>query len=201
MPKKQGNEGRGGRSVSSVGGESASSSSERGLAKRVCKQLAEDIERSGGIERFDKGVKQGLNVLLEAGDSECYGERGSKVRRQIAQKVARWKTLSPAKYASVLFKLGVTPADARPKGKIEKIAKYPKKKAPKTVFVHEDEDKNAAPAIPYERTSSNFIQKQILNGFADVNVPARHRKIDPERTPEDKMPPIKSEFAMKGTCI
>jgi hypothetical protein len=201
MPQKQGNQGRGGRSVSSVGGESASSSSDRGLAKRVCKQLAEDIERSGGIHRFDKGVKQGLNVLLEAGDSECYGKRGSPLRRQIAQKVARWKTLSPAKYASVLFKLGVTPADARRKGEIEKLVKYPKKRAPKTVVFHEDKDEKAAPAIPYERTSSIFIQKQILNGFADVNVPQRYRKIDPERTPENKMPHIKSESAMKGTCI
>jgi hypothetical protein len=188
MPKKQGNEGRGGRSVSSVGGESASSSSERGLAKRVYKQLAEHIERSGGIHHFDKGVKQDLNVLLEAGDSECYGKRGSKVRRQIAQKVARWKTLSLAKYASVLFKLGVTPSDTRPKGEIEKLVKYPKKRVPKTVVVHEDEDENKAPAIPYERTSCNFIQKQILNGFADVNVPARHRKIDPEGHPKIRCP-------------
>jgi hypothetical protein len=203
MPPKHSKQGRGGRSVSSVGGESVttSSSSERGVAKRVCKQLAEDIERRGGIDCFDKGVKQGLNVLLDAGDSECYGERGSTLRRQITQKVARWKTLSPAKYASILYKLGVTPADARPKGEIEKLVKTPKKRAPKTVVFREEQDENAAPAIPYERTSSNFIQKQILNGFADVNVPKQNRKVDPERTPEHKMPPIKSESAMKGTCI
>jgi hypothetical protein len=117
-----------------VNNKSASSSTERGLAKRVCKQLAEDIERSGGIHRFDKGVKQGLNVLLEAGDSECYGKRGSKVQRKITQNVSHWKTLSPAKYASVLFKLGVTPANAQPKGEIEKLVKYPKKGRPRLLF-------------------------------------------------------------------
>jgi hypothetical protein len=59
------------------------------IAKPVLKQLFYDIEHSGGIQDFDKGLNQGLNILLDKGDPLIYGTRGDSTRRQLTCKVSQ----------------------------------------------------------------------------------------------------------------
>lgn len=96
------------------------------------KQLAEDIERAGGIKSFDKGLKQGLNILLDyrtydEDDPECYGERGSSLRGRIRKKVAYWKKLPSEHYVTTLGKLGVLPASHRSKEEVSQVTESAKK--------------------------------------------------------------------------
>lgn len=96
------------------------------------KQLAEDIERAGGIKNFDKGLKQGLNILLDyrtydEEDPECYGIRGSPLRNRISKKVAYWKKVPTEQYVKILGKLGVLPASHRSKDEVSQVTVSAKK--------------------------------------------------------------------------
>jgi hypothetical protein len=120
---------------SHTSGASASASSKSSslttnpLPTWIVKQLAEDIEGAGGLDKFDEDKSQGLADLLDyrtidLKEPVCYGQRGSEQRRKISQKVRRWKSKRSANYLKDLAKLGVTPSAARkgpnhhPKGAI-----------------------------------------------------------------------------------
>lgn len=81
------------------------------IPKPILKQLFYDIEHAGGLHEFDKGVKQGLAILLDQGEPEIYGVRGDGIRRRLTCKVSDWKKLTQKQYHRRLFKLGVQPAD------------------------------------------------------------------------------------------
>jgi hypothetical protein len=79
------------------------------LQPDLLKQLAIDIERSGGIERIvDIGKKKVLARLLDQ-DCNTYGKQGDPIRRKIQDKVFYWKKLyAKGQYVQkVLDKLGV----------------------------------------------------------------------------------------------
>jgi hypothetical protein len=131
-----------------------------GIPKRVLKQLANDIEEAGGIQSFDVGLNQGLNILLDAGDSECYGIRGAAIRRQITNKVAKWKRLSPSQYEKNLFKLQVQPASSRAKSSIVKLHSDPKKRRTKRVVIQESIEEKSP--VKFTWTDFDIVQNQIL---------------------------------------
>jgi hypothetical protein len=107
------------------------------IPKPTLKQLFYDIEHAGGIQEFDKEVKQALNILLDSGDPVVYGFRGDKVRKRLTNKVYQWKKLSGEKYRNRLFKIHVQPAETLRKSDIVKIVAKTKKR-------------KAAPVIPEE---------------------------------------------------
>jgi len=76
--------------VGSVTSAASSTSSRPGLAYHIQKQLAKDIELSGGIANFKKGKEHALSKLLDAGDSDIYGKRGDPIRSQLQKCVCRW---------------------------------------------------------------------------------------------------------------
>jgi hypothetical protein len=76
-------------SVSIAG--SCTSASRTGLKLPLQKQLAIDIEGSGGIKAFE-GSEQKLSELLNKRET-LYGTRGDKLRQQISKKVYRWQLL------------------------------------------------------------------------------------------------------------
>jgi hypothetical protein len=59
------------------------------LPLHILKQLAKDLEGSGGIKVFDgKGISELLNKR-----EALYGKRGSLLRRKVSKKVYRWQLL------------------------------------------------------------------------------------------------------------
>ena len=71
----------------------------RGLRLHVKKQLAEDIESSGGIQYFAGSGNKNLYHLVKKveedndndnPDDHPYGYRGSRTRQQLQQLVCRW---------------------------------------------------------------------------------------------------------------
>ena len=79
------------------------------LEKSVLRQLADDIESAGGIQALE-----GLAKLLDyrsvvLNHPDCYGLRGTPRRRQISNKVDKWKRLSQHQYLVVLGNLGIQP--------------------------------------------------------------------------------------------
>lgn len=82
---------------------------EPGLPQPLQKQLAEDIEHLGGIGQFvDKSVSKRVRSLCESNPTD-YGALGSPLRRQIANRIYKWKALyKKGKYEQeVLGKLGL----------------------------------------------------------------------------------------------
>jgi hypothetical protein len=66
---------------------------EPGLSWALQKQLAEDIEARGGIKKFiARSSKQKVRSLCESNTAD-YGTLGDPVRRQIANKIYKWKEL------------------------------------------------------------------------------------------------------------
>jgi hypothetical protein len=100
---------------SSKSSRSSSSSSSRRMPTWLTTELAEDIERAGGIAKLkQEDKKQALSELLERlNKPECYGVKGSEQRRSISQKVARWKRRDPDQWLAKLKELGVQPAQKR----------------------------------------------------------------------------------------
>lgn len=77
-----------------------------GIEIPLQKQLAEDIEASGGLERLKRDT-YGLSKLC-AGKEDSYGQPVSSLRDRIRDKVKNWKKLTPREYQEdVLDKLGV----------------------------------------------------------------------------------------------
>jgi hypothetical protein len=70
----------------------SSRSSQGPLTLNIQKQLAQDIEKGGGIESLFTCSEQKVNSLCNARE-EVYGRRGHHIRRKIQNKVNRWKTL------------------------------------------------------------------------------------------------------------
>lgn len=65
----------------------------RGVDPLVRAQVAKDIEHFGGIQLFDKGIKQALDKILnnkDKYDQKLYG-RGTPGRRSIRNLVDDWK--------------------------------------------------------------------------------------------------------------
>ena len=134
---------------------SASISSRGSIPKRVLKQVAEDIEKAGGLKDFDAGVDQALSIILDGGDPECYGHRGDEIRRQLSQKVTQWKSLPHEKYLRILYKLEVTPAALRKKSEITKVVNNKKRR--------EKKKDNTAPGLS---TSERFSVAKPHISFA-----------------------------------
>ena len=131
----------------------------------VLKQLFYDIERAGGIQEFDKGVKQALNLLLDNGDPVIYGYRGDKVRKRLTNKVYQWKKLDREKYLSRLFKLRVQSAESLQKADIVKIVAKKSKKRPSVIPEEEvAEIPDEIAFSPEERQPRPF--RQGFFGFA-----------------------------------
>ena len=164
-----------------------------GLHLSVQKELAEVIERAGGLHSFDDKEKHALSRLLDLGDAEAFGERGSKQRRKISQKVFQWKQLPIQEYYQVLNKLGIAPASARPKSEIERVSKTitpPKRRlSPKsTTKKKQTPQTRRAPS-----TDTDVVTELIRTKFAELKVSTQ-----PEVTPEKKMPTTQRNMA--GTC-
>lgn len=66
------------------------------------KQLLQDIEKSGGL---DKLSGQALSKLLN--QRKCYGNRGDDLRRRITTRVNYLKQIDRVKYLSLLSRLGL----------------------------------------------------------------------------------------------
>jgi hypothetical protein len=98
------------------------------IPKPILKKLFGDIERAGGIHEFDKGLNQGLNILLDKGDPSIYGHRGDPQRKRLSNKVTQWKNLKPEKYNRKLALLGLVPAASLPPKAIQRLK--PKEKTP-----------------------------------------------------------------------
>jgi hypothetical protein len=91
---------------SSADGESVGSDTSQGLPKAIQTQLLEDIESSGGIEQFVLNAKNLAKFCSQ--NTSVYGERADPIRRQIRNKVYKWKALyKKGKYADVLKSLNV----------------------------------------------------------------------------------------------
>ncbi len=69
----------------------SSRSSQGPLPLNLLKQLAQDIEKGGGIESF-KGSEQKVSTLCNDRE-DVFGRRGHPIRRRIQQQVFRWQTL------------------------------------------------------------------------------------------------------------
>jgi hypothetical protein len=72
----------------------------RGLSLHIQKQLAADIEADGGLSAFS------LKKLCNR-KADIYGETFSNRRRQVQNKVFKWKQLEPVEYACLLTQLKV----------------------------------------------------------------------------------------------
>jgi hypothetical protein len=184
------------------------------------KQLAEDIEYAGGIKEFDKGLTQGLNLLLDLrtyvvkegeADHNIYGERGSKLRERIRKKVAKWKSKSPEEYLLTLSKLGVLPASARKKENISKlvpgIAKIPKKVQIVEDIVDQAPPVARSPAPPARSWLDDDIQRTIdrLDRF-DISSSSKKKAPAPKapalkKAPAPKAPALKVAFVPSPTKV
>ncbi len=100
---------------SSVGSASTDDTGAGAISGSVLKQLAQDIEKAGGIDRV-KGSKRGepevegtsLYKILQKRPT-IYGVRGCKLRSKLSDRVAKWKIQAKkGKYTdTVLNRLGV----------------------------------------------------------------------------------------------
>jgi hypothetical protein len=77
----------------SVSSDTSSSSARPGIPFFVQKQLAHDIEASGGINAFKKGNEHALAALCNK-TPDVYGKRADKLREQLRKKVNRWSALA-----------------------------------------------------------------------------------------------------------
>jgi hypothetical protein len=114
--------------IDSVASLSSTGSVRTALPKHILKKLFGDIERAGGIQEFDKGLSQALNILLDKGDPAIYGARGDRQRKRLSNKVTQWKNLPTAKYNRKLHQLGLSPAASLPPKTIQRLS--PKEKTP-----------------------------------------------------------------------
>jgi hypothetical protein len=80
----------------------------RGLNTQTLCHLLRDIEENGGIHLVSAKSVCDRNPRV-------YGEPGSERRRQVLQKISKWKLLPPEKYRIVLFTAGVV-VDAEENG-------------------------------------------------------------------------------------
>jgi hypothetical protein len=160
----------------------------------VQKELAEVIERAGGLHSFDDKEKHALSKLLDLGDSEAFGDRGSKQRRKISQKVYQWKHQPIQEYYQVLNKLGIAPASARPKSEIVRVGKSitpPKRRlSPKSLT----KKKQAPQTRRAPSTSTDAVTELILTDFAELKI-SKQPKVTPEKTM-----PTTQRNNMSGTC-
>jgi hypothetical protein len=89
-----------------------STSSKGSLPTWILKQLAEDIEATGGLESLSKKTHK-LSELLDkrySTEINCgYGKKGTEQRKKIRNKVQRWKDKSAEKYLQELKRLGIVP--------------------------------------------------------------------------------------------
>lgn len=174
-----------------VGSRSTRFASREKLPGSTLKQLAEDIERAGGIVDFDHGLTQGLNVLLDLrtygeSDLNIYGKRGSKLRERVRKKVAKWRLLSVEEYLVILSKLGVLPASARQKQALIKLSRGTAKE-PKTKDVVDR---------PRRVPVASDVDQEILDKLNKVQI--SEKKIDPASTiPASKIPASKTTPASK----
>jgi hypothetical protein len=106
----------------------------------VVKQLLFDIEHAGGIQKFDRGIKQATKILLDNGDPVIYGFRGDSLRRTLTNKVYKWKKEPREKYLARLLRFDVRSAESLPKEAIVKlVAREPKKRRPRPPIINEEE--------------------------------------------------------------
>lgn len=70
---------------------STSSEQDGGLSLPLQKELAEDIEQNGGLEAFVRKPELKTLALFLDTKPEVYGVRGDNIRRQIQNRVGKWK--------------------------------------------------------------------------------------------------------------
>jgi len=108
--KKGTKKGKKGSSDGSAG--SSTTGSRPGLPLYLKKTLAKDIQRRcGGIHKLDSLRNKPLQKLLDSSknNGEAYGLVGDPIRRQIQQKVSKWKTYSVDQWQSrVLLKYNIS---------------------------------------------------------------------------------------------
>jgi hypothetical protein len=146
-------------SVASIG---SSGSGRSNIPKHILKQLFHDVEHAGGIQSFDDGLKQAVNILLDRGDPAIYGLRGDPVRKRLSNKVTQWKQLPAEKYHRKLYKLGLSPAASLPPKDIRKLK--PKEKTP-------PRHRSPVPSIPEE------VENESPEAVRPVHPKVRAREI------------------------
>ena len=166
------------------------------IPKHILKQLFYDIEHAGGIQDFDDGLNQALNILLDQGDPAIYGIRGDATRKRLSNKVTQWKSLSNQKYYKRLFGLGVVPAVHLGKNEIVRLkAKSPKKRSKVASIPEEVEgvEVDSPSSLAYDpkrgwATDSDAVTQQILEraranrnkrASDDIGVPDKMRCTSP----------------------
>ena len=120
---------------------SSTAGSRPGIPKYIQKQLAIDVEASGGVKSLQGGKGKGLPIAKLCDlDIDTYGPRGGPLRSQISNKINRWKALSKDEYkARVILKFGVTPELVE-----ERKAFLEAKKALESSFAKETVSNNVA---------------------------------------------------------
>jgi hypothetical protein len=93
---------------------STTASKRHKLPNHLLRQVVEDIEQTGGIQRFRViQVKQVLDELLDA-NTNLYCRRKDPLRTKIYNKVYKWKNLDDQEYeATVLDHFGVSSFNER----------------------------------------------------------------------------------------
>lgn len=187
------------------------------IPRQVLKQLFYDIEHAGGIQTFDKGLHQGLNILLDKGDPKIYGLRGDYIRKTLSNKVCKWKALPIEKYHHRLFKLQLQPAQILPKSNILRLE--PKKQKKRTVSGRTLEDSvpceiaYEADLLPLHWTDTHIVQEQQKKSAAQRSKLPRtgppsetdylyvQKKTTNYIAPELSSTTTKEEAKMKGACF
>ena len=172
-----------------------------GLKLCILKQLAEDIEETGGIERFrKKDPTQGLALLCDC-KKNIYGERGAALRRQIQQKVYRWaKLVKPDYDKKVLRPLNVKPFSERVSERLKSnkapISSEPAKNDPVTASSKPSKDKTPPSCQPTPTTKISIdtaatSQTPPKQTASIVSKPTPQRESAPKPTPQrEKSPSI-----------
>ena len=76
-----------------------------GIPVTLQKELAQDIQAFGGLEKF-KETKFGTSKLCKTKPDTC-GVGGSQLRQKVRDKLKQWKKLSLEEYQTVLNDLGI----------------------------------------------------------------------------------------------
>ena len=160
----------------------STTSSRPGLPLAIQKQLARDIESSGGIKGFkNKDDPQPIRQLLESKEAErqdgIYGRVGDPIRTQIRKKIWRWTKLDErGKYVEEIL----NPWKIKTFATLQKASRKAKRTGQKT----EPKD-NSDSSVSSSGSSSSSSSSSSLQ--AATSKKPRSVKADPQRA--DSGPP------------
>ena len=166
----------------SVSSDTSSSSTRPGIPFYVQKQLAHDIEASGGINTFKKGNEQTLAALCNKAP-DVYGKRGDRLREQLRKKVYRWSVLAKdGLYTDkILNRFGVkswATLSAERRASANKRTKQ--STSENELLLASSSDSSGSDSEESSESSSNKIPKAVVSN----KTPSRQ-----ERTEEETHPP------------